>query len=154
MRFGIRPSRISWGEMGMPYAKTTRPSVQGIVPRSRLFRILDRGRAHPVTWVWGPPGSGKTTLVSSYLAARKLRGLWYQVDQGDADVATFFSYLKEAARRAAPRRKQPLPLLTPEYRAGLAAFSQRFFRDLFKMLTRPCAVVFDNYHDVPADSPS
>ncbi len=104
-----------------------------MVVRPRLFRRIDRGRARPVTWVWGPPGAGKTSLVASYLAARKLRVLWYQVDEGDADVATFFYYLGQAA----PRRRRPLPLLTPEYRQGLAAFTRRYFRELYARLKVP-----------------
>jgi ATP/maltotriose-dependent transcriptional regulator MalT len=139
--------------MGMPYAKATRPRVHEFVPRPRLFRVLDRARVHPVTWVWGPPGAGKTTLVSSYRAARKIPCLWYQVDEGDADVATFFYYLGEAASRATPRRRQPLPLLTPEYLPGLAVFTQRFFRDLFDRFKPPFLLVLDNYQEVPADSP-
>ena len=101
-----------------------------------------------MTWVWGQPGAGKTSLVASYLAARKLRVLWYQVDEGDADVAAFFYYLGQAA----PRRRRPLPLLTPEYRQGLVAFSRRYFRELYSRFGIPFTVVFDNYQEVPADS--
>jgi ATP/maltotriose-dependent transcriptional regulator MalT len=86
--------------------------------RPRLVRRLDLARKKPVTWVWAPPGAGKTTLVASYLAARRTRGLWYKVDEGDADVATFFYYLGLAAPRR--RRPLPLPLLTPEYRQAAA----------------------------------
>ncbi|MGH7419504.1 MAG: hypothetical protein ACREKB_17160, partial [Candidatus Rokuibacteriota bacterium] len=67
--------------------KRVRPRVSGLVLRPRLFRRLD-GR-QPLTWVWGPPGSGKTTLVASYLAARRIRSLWYRLDAGDADVGAF-----------------------------------------------------------------
>ena len=74
----------------MALAKTTRPDAASVILRPRLLRRLDQGRTRPVTWVWGPPGAGKTSLVASYLAARKLRVLWYQVDVGDADVAAFF----------------------------------------------------------------
>ena len=110
----------------MALAKTTRPTLAVTVARPRLFRRLDRTGQRPVTWVWGPPGAGKTTLVASYLAARRRKALWYQVDSGDGDVATFFYYLGQAA----PRRKHALPLLAPEYRLGLAIFARRFFREL------------------------
>src|SRR2546425_1268700 len=132
----------------MALAKTIRPTLAAAVVRPRLFRQLDRARPRPVTWVWGPPGAGKTTLVASYLAARSVRSLWYQVDGGDADVATFFYYLSVAA----PRRRRPLPILTPEYLQGLAIFVRRFFRDLYSRLKPPFALVFDNYQDAPANS--
>ena len=108
------------------FAKTTRPTLARTLARPRLFRRLDRAGQRPVTWVWAPPGSGKTTMVASYLAARRHRVLWYQMDEGDADVATFFYYLGGAA----PSRRRPLALLTTEYRAGLAVFARRFFREL------------------------
>jgi ATP/maltotriose-dependent transcriptional regulator MalT len=50
-------------------------------------------RERPVIWIAGPAGCGKTTLVSSYLEARGIPCLWDQIDQGDADPATFFYYL-------------------------------------------------------------
>ena len=48
---------------------------------------------------------------------------------------------------------EPLPLLTPEYQAGLAVFTRRYFERLFAQLKPPFAVVFDGYHEVPASSP-
>ena len=131
----------------MGLAKTSPPRVSGVCERVRLFRVLDQARGRPVTWVYGPPGAGKTTLVASYLAARRLRSIWYQVDPIDADVATFFYYLG----RAAPRRRRPLPLLTPEYRHGLGIFARRYFRELCSRLKTPFALVFDNYQDAPSD---
>ena len=58
-------------------AKTTRPRLAEVMPRERLFSLLDRGRRSPVIWVTGPPGSGKTTLVASYLENRKPDSLCY-----------------------------------------------------------------------------
>jgi ATP/maltotriose-dependent transcriptional regulator MalT len=103
-------------------------------------------------WITGPPGAGKTTLVSSYLGARKRRCLWYQIDAGDADVATFFHYLGLAASQAAPRHRKPLPHLTPEYLAGLPVFARRYFEALASRLKAPFLLVFDNYQEVPAES--
>jgi ATP/maltotriose-dependent transcriptional regulator MalT len=105
-----------------PIAKVTHPTLTKVLPRERLFTLLDRKRQRPVIWVSGPPGSGKTTLVISYLEARKVPRLWYQVDKADADPATFFYYLGQAAKRAAPRKRKPLHLLTREYLQGIPTF--------------------------------
>ena len=133
-------------------AKITRPILTEILPRTRLFEAMDRSRRRPATWIAGPPGCGKTTLVSSYLDARNLPCLWYQVDPGDADPATFFYYLGQAARKAAPQKRKPLPLLTPEYLQGIPAFTQRYFENLFSRLKIPSVLVFDNCHEAPPGS--
>jgi ATP/maltotriose-dependent transcriptional regulator MalT/DNA-binding SARP family transcriptional activator len=135
-----------------PISKITKPRLPKVFARTRLFRILDRSRRTPVTWITGPPGSGKTTLVASYLDSRKLSCLWYQVDDGDADISTFFYYTGQAAKKAAPRIKRTLPLLTPEYQFGIPAFTRRYFDDLFSRLKRPFVLVLDNYQDAPENS--
>ena len=78
---------------------------------------------------------------------------WYQFDEGDADVATFFYYLSVAAAARDDGEGEPLPLLTPEYQAGFAVFTRRYFERLFAQLKPPFAMVFDGYHEVPASSP-
>ena len=82
-------------------AKFSRPRLYNVQKRERLFQLLDERRAHPIIWIAGPPGSGKSTLVASYVEARKLPGVWFQADPGDADPATFFHYLRTGGRRAA-----------------------------------------------------
>jgi len=139
-------------------AKLTRPAVRGVLPRERLFTVLD-GAGAPgqgaggAVWVSGPAGSGKTTLVASHLEARGTPHLWLRVDEGDGDPATFFHYLSLAARRAAPRRRKPLPLLTPEYLPGLATFARRYLRELYGRLEAPFCLVLDNHQELPAGSP-
>lgn len=130
-------------------AKISRPKLHRAFRRVRLFHLLDQSRERALTWVHGPPGAGKTVLVESYLQARKMSGVWYQVDAGDSDPASFFYYLS----RAAPRRCKPLPILTPEYLPNLPGFTQRYFRELFSRLPRPAALVFDNYQEAADISP-
>jgi len=135
------------------FAKITRPRLPAMVLRERLFRLLDRGRSVPLIWVSGPGGSGKTTLVASWLDARELPCLWYHLDAGDNDIATFFYYLGRAAKIAAPRHKTPLPLLTAEYMQGIPAFTKRYFETLCSRLKTPSAIVFDNYHHLAPGAP-
>lgn len=129
-------------------AKLSRPRLYDALPRERLFRMLDEKRKHPAIWISGPPGSGKTTLVGSYLEVAKLPSIWYQVDTGDADPATFFYYLGLAAKASQRGKSNPLPLFTSEYLSDLEGFSRRYFRDLFARLSADFILVFDNYQEV------
>ena len=130
-------------------AKLTQPRLFGVAGRVRLHAQLDKERAsHPVVWIVGPPGAGKTTLVTSYLDARELPVIWYQVDSGDSDLATFFYYMGLAGRAAAKRKRLILPLLTPEYLSDLPGFTRRFFRNLFSTVSEPPILVLDNYQEV------
>jgi len=79
-------------------AKLTRPCSRGVLPRGRLFDLIERGRRQKVIWISGPAGSGKTTLAASYFDSQQAPCLWYQLDEGDADLTTFFYYLGLAAQ--------------------------------------------------------
>ena len=137
-----------------PLGKTTRPLLSEILPRERVFALLRHSAELPLTWVSGPPGSGKTTAVASWLDHAPQPCLWYQIDEGDADPATFFYYLGLAAADLAGEDHAALPLLTPEYHdAGLLAFTRRYAQALYARLKPPFVIVFDGYHEVPASSP-
>lgn len=134
-------------------AKLTRPQPMRALTRTRLHEQLDAALTHPVTWLAGPPGAGKTTLVSSYLQAHQHPGIWYNTDAGDDDPATFFHYMDMAARHAAPRFRRALPGFTPEHRPGLASFARRYFEALYARLKTPAVLVFDNFQEAAADGP-
>lgn len=135
-------------------AKLTRPRLHGAVAREGLFAQLNRARGcRGAICVVGPPGAGKTTLVASWLDACGAKGIWYQVDPGDTDLATFFHYLGQAAGHYSRKGQAPLPALTPEYLKDIEGFSRRFFRELFSRLPADAVVVLDNYQEVPSDQP-
>ena len=134
-------------------AKLSRPRLYDALPRERLFAALDEKREHPAVWIAAPPGSGKTTLLAGYVEDRKLSCLWYQVDGGDSDPATFFYYLG-LAEKARPGKPRPsLPLFTPEYLADAPGFARRYFRQLFARLDKRSVLVFDNFQELSSTSP-
>ncbi|MBI5016909.1 MAG: hypothetical protein HZB55_15680 [Deltaproteobacteria bacterium] len=133
-------------------AKIIRPATKGALPRERLFEQLDEAAGRAAVWLSAPAGSGKTTLVASYIEARQLPCLWYQVDPGDLDLASFIYYLGLAGKAAAPRKKR-LPFLTPEYLRGIPTFSRNFFEELFEYLGDRSVLVLDNCHEVADAAP-
>ena len=133
-------------------AKIMSPKITGVLHRDRLFARLDSCREQPAVWVAGLGGAGKTTLITSYLSKEKAPFLWYQVDEGDSDPATFFYFLKLAVKRLIPRKRTRLPEFTLEHLANIGSFTRFFFRQLFDLLPQPLFIVLNNYQTVAEDA--
>ena len=141
----------------MNYQKSLSNKISPLVPgkvllRDRLFSLFDRPPPNSCFWISGPGGSGKSTLIASYLNHQDLPCLWYQVDVLDGDPSNFFYYLGQAAIALTEQEKPPLPLLTPEYLLDVDSFIVRYFEALYQHLNSPCWIIFDNFQDAPADS--
>jgi len=61
------------------------PVADDVVPRPRLLERLERGRRQALTLVSTPAGYGKSTLLSSWLAAAPCQTAWLSLDEGDGD---------------------------------------------------------------------
>src|SRR4051812_21522480 len=149
----ICPETVPTVQVATSLAKLSRPKLFGTLSRERLFSALDQHRAHPIVWVCGAPGAGKTTLVASYIEARQLPAVWYRVDSGDSDPATFFHYLTLASSSVAAGEQEPLPPLRREYQSDPSGFSRRFFRELYGRLPRPGILVLDDSQELLSESP-
>ncbi len=133
-------------------AKISRPSVKKVYHRRRLYEVLEQSNEFPVTWLQAPPGSGKTSLISGYLESTSQPHVWYQMDEGDIDVASFFYYMKQAIQERLNEAGEELPMLSAPYLSNLTAYAKIYFRGFFSVLPRPSVIVIDNYQDVPAES--
>jgi len=130
--------------------KIIKPKTAKIIQRPRLLNVIDDCRSESkIIWLAAPGGSGKTTLVSSYIEKYDIAHCWYQIDEDDRDLATFFHYLGLAAKAAAPQRKKASPKFTPEFELGVPAFTRQFFTDLSSKLNGKGVIVFDNYQLLP-----
>ena len=125
-------------------AKLQSPVVDDAVFRKRLFLALEQARKKRAIWITGLPGSGKTTLVASYISAYKIPHAWYHIDSSDTDIATFFYYLKLLVKGINGKKSTRLPALTPEYLPNISIFAQRYFENLYTMLPKGFVLVFDN----------
>jgi LuxR family transcriptional regulator, maltose regulon positive regulatory protein len=132
-------------------AKLSAPRMARVVLRRRLFRRLDRSRRRRVLWIVAPAGAGKTALVASWIRERKLRHVWLQLDEGDADVASFFHYFAMGVKQP-KRTRAGLPVFTPEFLAAPEGFARMFFRAMCARPFPPAVVVLDDYHEVRPDA--
>ena len=132
-------------------AKICIPQLTEVYRRERLFRVLDAAVRKRVVWIAAPAGAGKTSVVTTYLEARSLPALWYNVDSRDSDVANLFHYLAMAARLASKRRGPVLPVFSVENQAGVAAFARGFFEALGAERPVPSVIVIDDYHEVRSE---
>jgi len=125
-------------------AKLSKPILHQAIPRLRLFERLDDWRRHPILWICGPAGAGKSSLVAGYIEARGAAARWMHLDAGDQDPATFFYFLRELLPEQA---RGAIPIFTPEHALNLAAFSHLFFRALFAALPPESLLVLDNVQE-------
>ena len=132
--------------------KLRRPHLGRVFARERLFAELDTAARVPLTWVAGPPGMGKTTLVATYLEARATTCLWLQLDAGDADPASFVHFLLAALAQQAPRRALRSPPPSTDDLRDFSAYLRRLFRRMAATVELPWALVLDNAQELHGGS--
>ncbi len=130
-------------------ATKLRPPVlpAALVERSRLHEILDAGvGAHTrLVLVSAPAGSGKSTLVASWLAGRPESTAWLQVEESDDDPGRFWVYLVEAIGGALPDVRAAVQPAV----AASAGDGELVISALVTALSSsesPLVVVVDDYH--------
>jgi len=148
-----RTHRASAPEPRRPFAKIDPPRLSNVYQRTRLFALLEGHSDRRVIWVSAPAGYGKTVAVASWLESRSGAVIWYQCDEGDADIASFFYFLSLAHTNHSSVKDDPLPSLSPELYAALPTFVRNYFREFCARLGTPTFVVLDNWQEVPEGAP-
>jgi len=133
-----------------PYllAKLAAPKGTRILRRPRVLSSIDRALRAGACWVAAPAGYGKTHAVLDYLERARGPHVWYRIDEGDQDIASFFHYMALSAPRA--RGRATLPAFGPEYADQPLQFARRFFRAYLARLRRGTVLVLDDVHNADA----
>lgn len=86
--------------------KLTRPPTRPeFVERRGLVERLDMAvEQHRITLVSAPPGFGKTTLTTQWLAQQPVPTAWLALDKADSDPDRFVRYLVAAVGDSTPHR--------------------------------------------------
>jgi LuxR family transcriptional regulator, maltose regulon positive regulatory protein len=135
--------------------KLASPRLGRVFDRERLFDLLDSAAGVPALWIAAPPGAGKTTLVATWLRRREptaVPTLWMQLDDSDADPATFMQSLDAlwGTLLAAP---PSLPALRSDDLADLPGWLRRRLKHMLPLLPPRWNLVLDNHQELPAQSP-
>src|SRR5579864_3152172 len=67
-----------------------------LVPRPQVVELLEQGTRRALTLISAPAGSGKTTILSSWLRDAKVRAAWLSLDSHDNDLHRFWTYVLAA----------------------------------------------------------
>ena len=132
----------------LPATKFALPHEQpGIIVRPRLLRALDEGVERPLTLISAPPGSGKTSLLGSWVASAGAPDsvAWLSLDSGDGQRRRFWQAVLQALSRAGGG----------EAVTALAAHPPTRIERLVSALTDaleghagPLVLVLDDFHEV------
>jgi len=77
--------------------------------------------------------------------------MWFQFDESDSDLPTFFFYLGRALELL-PDGSSGLPVFSPEYLADIWSFARRTFQEMFVQMPNESVLVFDNLNSIKEDS--
>ncbi len=120
----------------------------GVIQRGDLLARLDAGLTRKLTLVTAPTGYGKTTLVSLWIADRKIPSVWLTLDEYDNDPVRFWTYVVSTLRAFYPTLgKTALPVLATSQPVFFRSFLTALINDL-GVLDKTCVLVLEDYHTI------
>jgi LuxR family maltose regulon positive regulatory protein len=136
-----------------PVSKLRPPNLRsGVVERRRLLDRLDASGDASLTLLLGYAGSGKSVLLSTWLATRPAtRVAWMSCDTGDADPLRFWTTVIESVRLCEPSfGDDTLDRIELDGRVDVDAIG--VLSDELRVVVEPLVIVVDDLHEAAADS--
>jgi LuxR family maltose regulon positive regulatory protein len=131
--------------------KLHRPQVNvALLERPHLLTRLDDGLNHKLILVSAPPGFGKTTLVSQWLAGCDRPFIWLSLDEGDNQLPQFLRYLCAAVRQAIPEACTTLQALLNTATLPSLDYLADLLVEELNALPTELILVLDDYHHIRA----
>lgn len=116
-----------------------------IVARPRLVEPVIANLERKLTLMVASAGYGKTMLALELLEQAAYKGCWYELDEHDAHLETFFTYLCESIKQVIPDFLERLPEnpgeMSPWELAGLLTATLYSVKE-------PLLLVLSNFHKV------
>ncbi len=131
------------------YIPSPRPNA---VLRTRLIGRLNAGLHHRLTLISAPAGFGKTTLVSSWIAASGRPAAWLSLDDTDNDPARFLAYLTAALQTLEPKIGNGLLAASQSPQAPLLETLLPILLNDLATLHTQAMLILDDYHVIDTRS--
>src|SRR5258708_28975765 len=122
-----------------------------LVARPYVAELLERGTRQALTLISAPAGSGKTTILSSWLRETRVTAAWLSLDGHDNDLHRFWTYVLAALDTLRPARLKPaqemLDIVRSRQSLPIEDVLTALINDLAS-LEDDVVLVFDDYHEI------
>ena len=122
-----------------------------LVPRPHVMALLEQGRRRPLTLISASAGSGKTTILSSWLRDAGVRAAWLSLDSSDNDLYRFWMYVLAALDELLPETLTPAQEFLTSVRTHPSPPIEDIVAAVINDLVRledDLVLILDDYHEI------
>lgn len=144
------PSPIKSRNYDDPIAiKLERPPLTAEVsPSPQLIEKLESGRQKKLTLVTAPAGSGKTTLVSYWLAHCETPSVWLSLEKDDNDLRLFLQSMLAAIHTLHPGACLEMQMLVDAASLPPVSVIAKAMANDLEQIPHPFILALDDYHQI------